>query len=62
MYRKLRRGIKCPCAICGKPTQYKSKDIGYKCYNLNCESRKINYNAIVTHYKANIDTKKKGDI
>lgn len=40
--RKVYRGLKVPCAICGEKTHYKGKEIGYKCYNLKCESRKLN--------------------
>lgn len=42
IYRKFHRKIKVPCAICGADTHYKSKKHGYKCYNLKCDSRRIN--------------------
>lgn len=40
--RKILRGIKVKCEVCGNPTRYKGKEIGYKCYNLKCDSKKIN--------------------
>ena len=40
--RKIYRGLTVPCAICGNPTRYKGSKFGYKCYNLKCNSRKLN--------------------
>ena len=40
--RKIYRGLTVPCAICGNPTRYKGSKFGYKCYNLKCNSKKLN--------------------